>query len=55
MIPLKDLDGKSKGVMFSVEGGAHYTVIFDSDAQKAERMADILYLAGDRPDLEKLK
>ena len=55
IIPLKDeCDGvKREGVKFTTDNGPHYTVIFDSDSNKPDRMADVLYLAGDKEDNKK--
>ena len=47
VIPLKD---ECEGVSFSTWGGAHYTVTFNSESTDPRRMADVLYLLGDKED-----
>ncbi len=46
LIPLKT----SKGVTLTTVGGPCYNVIFESDSTNPERMADVIYLVGDKED-----
>ena len=47
VIPLKD---ECEGVSFSTWGGACYTVTFNSESTNPRRMADVIYLLGDKED-----